>query len=236
MCFKITFKLKMKNGQVKVEVKQSTIPSAGMGLFAITDIPSGSIIVEFKGRIRKPNENISDNRSLIRFADDFFLECPDSDLGSFVNDPIDFPTSRRKLYESLESEIPFYQIHPVARMNSYIKLNQKMHRAFLVATNNIVKGEEIFCHYGFTQWFMKEFLNGFAFEERMDTKGFPPRIYTFPAFRAYVNIFYPNIKEYVAEDFPDGTTELTLIHSNAETTVIKLDNYASMLRKTTFKN
>jgi len=115
----------MTSRQIKAEARQSTIPNIGMGLFANTNISSGSIIVEFNGKIRKPGEDVSGNRSLIRFADDFFLECPDTDLGSFVNDPIDFPTTRRKLYESLEMKTSFYQIHPLARINSYIKINQK---------------------------------------------------------------------------------------------------------------
>lgn len=224
-----------KNKISKAHTDESTIPNSGKGLFALVDIPVNSIIAEFVGKIRKPSENVEQNRSLIRFSDGYFLECPDTDLASFVNDPINFPTTRRKLYEALESEQSFYQIHPLATINSYIKLNQQMHRAFLVATKPITEGSEIFCHYGFTQWFMKEYLNGFAYEEKMD-KGFPARIYAFPAFRAYINTFYPDCIDYKAEDYPDGTTEITLYQPNDNTTVICLDNYAGMMRKTVFKS
>jgi len=225
--------MRSRKQPLKVQVNKSTIPNAGQGLFATVDIPPKSIIAEFKGRVRKPDEDVKENRSLIRFADGYFLECPDTDLASFVNDPISFPTARRKLYETLESEAPFYQLHPNASVNSYIKLIQPKHRAFLVATTSIPTGTEIFCHYGFNQWFMKEFLNGFLLEEKMDSNGFPPRLYTCPAFKSYINTFYPDCIDYQAQDFPDGTTEIIIKQPNEESTVLMLDNYASMMRKST---
>jgi hypothetical protein len=226
--------MRSRKQSLKIEVKESTIPNAGQGLFATVDIQPKSIIAEFKGRVRKPDEDVTKNRSLIRFADGYFLECPDTDLPSFVNDPIDFPTTRRKLYETLESEKSFYPMHPKASNNSYIKLMQPKHRAFLVAIIPIPCGSEIFCHYGFNQWFMKEFLNGFSFEEKMDLNGFPPRLYACPAFKSYINTFYPNCIDYQAQDYPDGTTQITIKQPNSESTVLQLDNYASMMRKTTF--
>ena len=40
--------------KIKVYAKKSTVPDSGIGLFAITNIKKDSIIVEFKGKLKKP--------------------------------------------------------------------------------------------------------------------------------------------------------------------------------------
>jgi hypothetical protein len=222
----------------KVYEKQSTLSNAGKGLYAAEDISAKSIISEFKGKLKKPTDEIINTRSLIRFADDYYLECNDNDIASYVNDCIDFPTDkpRRKLYETLESDTPIYKIHKNATLNSYIKLDQKRHKVYLVAITDIKKDQEIFCHYGFTQWFKKEFLHGFLYEERMDTLGFPKFIYSFPAFKSYVNHFYPTCETYQIETYEDKTSQVILVHTDKTQTVIVLEDYAGMMRKTVFKD
>ena len=65
----------MKKRLDKVYAKESTEPSMGKGLFAKSNIKKGSIIVEFKGKLRKPNDNITNQRSNIYFEDEYVLEC-----------------------------------------------------------------------------------------------------------------------------------------------------------------
>lgn len=86
--------------------KESSVPNIGKGLFAKTNIKKGSIIVEFKGKLRKPNEHslIKDGRSNIYFEDDYVLECPENDLASYANDAINFTRKRRKLMETLRKK------------------------------------------------------------------------------------------------------------------------------------
>ena len=139
----------------KVIAKESTIPVMGKGLFAIVDIPKGSIIVEFKGVLKKPGERVSDNRSNIHFCDNYVLDCPKTDLASFANDAIMFTRERRFLLSSLKSSEPFYKKHPNTTVNADININNKLHRAFLTASENIKVGDEIFTHYSFPYWFKK---------------------------------------------------------------------------------
>jgi uncharacterized protein len=218
----------------KIYVSESTIPNIGKGLFAKTPIKKNSIIVEFKGKLIKPTDNVTSNRSLIRFSDGSFLECGPSDLASFTNDPIQFPTARRKLYEALEKEDSFYCMNNSSTNNSYIKLNEKLHRAFLVALDDIDKDAEIFCHYGFAYWFMKEFTNGFLYEDRLD-KGIFPKLYDYPAFKLYVNTFYPTFTEFKVAEYDSGETDVIICYAESNiNTVIHLEDYSKILRKTVF--
>ena len=228
----------MSKPSVKAHVATSTIPDSGQGLFATVPITKGSVIAEFKGKLLKPDQQIGSNRSLIRFADDWYLECNSTDLASFANDPVQFmPNGRRKLYKSLEADQSFYHIHPVAKINSKIKLNEQRHRAFLVATTDIKPLEEIFCHYGFQYWFMKEFCSGFLFETKMNTDGFPKQIHNYPAFKLYVATFYPGSSEYTATEYESGETDIIISYpQTAYQTVLRLGDYAGMMRKAVLKN
>jgi hypothetical protein len=132
-------------------VSQSSIPNSGNGLFARKTIKKGAIIAEFKGKIvQKGDDDSEDSNSVVDFQDGFVLVCDGTDVAaSFANDFIQFPTTRRKLMESLRSNTPFYSIHPNATRNSNIDLDTAHHRAFLVASTKIRCGKEIFTHYGF---------------------------------------------------------------------------------------
>ena len=81
---------------------------------------------------------------------------------------IDFTFQRRKLLKSLNSNKPFYRIHPKAKLNASIKLNNKLHRAFLQADKDIKQNEEIFNHYYFDYWFMQEFKEYKGFKKYID--------------------------------------------------------------------
>ena len=56
--------------QAKVYAKESNVPNIGKGLFSNTNIKKGSIIAEFKGKVKNPGENLSSSRSNIYFDDD----------------------------------------------------------------------------------------------------------------------------------------------------------------------
>jgi hypothetical protein len=79
------------------------------------------------------------------------LPCsfPLTDLASFANDAINFTRKRRQLMKSLQSNEPFYTKYKNTKVNAEIKINDDLHRAFLIACNDITTNEEIFCHYGF---------------------------------------------------------------------------------------
>jgi hypothetical protein len=81
--------------------------------------------------------------------------------------------------------------HSGTNINSHIKINNNLHRAFLISDMDIPKDTEIFCHYDFPFWFEQEIRTGFAQEEEIELNGFPSNVFTYPSFVAYVKEFYP---------------------------------------------
>ncbi|BCS82791.1 SET domain protein [Cotonvirus japonicus] len=216
------------NKNVKVYAKTSTIPEIGLGLFAKKLIKTGSIISEYRGQLRNTFTDIENNRSVIYFNDDTFLECFDNDLASYANDAINFTGKRRKIMDDLRSNHPFYAKHENATVNSTIKVNTKLHRAWLLALNDIQPDQEIFCHYGFSYWFGTEISKlGFSQEQEIDEKGFPDKIFQFPAFVAYLNEFYPDHTNCLVKPYYDDHELVIEFGSDGK----KCDNYIVMILK-----
>ena len=174
----------------KTYVKESTIPNCGKGLFANKFIKEGQIIEYYTGILKK--KNIIGTRSNIYFDDGTIMQCFDNDKASFANDAIKFDNKRRKLMETLKSEIPFYDTYPNICINAEINIINKRKKAYLKATKDIKPDEEIFCHYGFKYWLIQELQYGFLQEEEIEKNGFPDNIFHFPAFKKYVEKFYPD--------------------------------------------
>ena len=217
--------------QDKAYVKESTVPGIGKGLFAIKDIKKDSIIAEFKGRLRKPGDVIKSTRSNIYFEDEYILECPDNDLASYANDAINFPKERRQLLKTLNKAEPLYKKHPTARVNAGIKINNNLHRVFLVADEDIAVNEEIFCHYGFKYWFAQEITKlGFMEEDEIEQNGFPEKIFDYPAFHAYIKEFYPKTTGIMAIPFRDFY-DVVVQFEGGERVTMPMVNYAKMISK-----
>ncbi len=215
----------------KVHSQDSTIPSIGKGLFASTNIKKGSIIVEFKGKLRRPGENINSSRSNIYFHDEYILECPPTDLASFANDAINFTRSRRKLMETLTSNEPFYKKHPNAKVNADIKINNNLHRAFLIAMDDINVGEEIFTHYGFMYWFKQEISEiGFLQEDEIEENGFPEKIFEYPAFLSYIKDFFPDYESHEVKLYGDAFDFIIKLKSGSFY-VVMIENFANKIQR-----
>lgn len=220
-----------KNNPPKVYSKNSVIPNIGKGLFAKIKINKGSIITEFKGKLRKPGEHASSSRSNIYFNDECFLECPETDLASFANDPINFTKDRRKLMKALRSTKPFYRKNPNTKINAEIEIKDKSHRAFLIASDDIMPDEEIFCHYGFLYWFKIEITRiGFLQEDEIEKNGFPEKIFEYPAFLSYVKEFYPT---YISHEIkPYGDVYDFIVHlQSGHHVLMPIENFASQITR-----
>jgi SET domain-containing protein len=202
---------------LKVYPSDSTIPGIGKGLFAKTLIKKDSVIAEYKGKLRKPNEHI--------------LECPPNDLASYANDAINFTGKRRQLIASLKSSEPFYKKHQNANVNATIKINDNLHRAFLIASNDINIDEEIFCHYGFIYWFKVELSTvGFLEEKEIEENGFPEKIFEYEAFISYIRHFYDDYKKHEVE--PYGNNYDFIIHSNSGGYyIIPMENFSNLIER-----
>lgn len=219
-----------------VYIKESTIPNIGKGLFAKTNIKNGSIIIEFRGRLRKPNEKILSSWSNIYFIDGYVLECQPNDIASFANDVIDFNGRIRQLMKSFKSCEPFYKKYPNFNLNAQIKINNNYHRAFffLIATNDIDIDHEIFCHYGFQYWFKKEITTiGFLREDEIEQNGFPEKVFEFPAFVSYIKEFYPTSIEFKCGPFKNGFV-VTIIYNNNNNIVVPIENFANYISKISY--
>lgn len=215
----------------KVCINNSTITGTGKGLFAKVVIKQGSIIAEYRGKLRNNNQQIQNLRSVIYFNDNTFLECPSDDLASYANDAINFTGIQRKIMETLKADAPFYTKHKSAVINSTIKINTKLHRAFLIATRDIPTNQEIFCHYGFSYWFGTEMTKiGFLQEAEIEENGFPDKIFEYPAFARYIEEFYPDCTDITVKPFgPDYDVVLDFGPDNHIVMVMK--NYSNVVQK-----
>lgn len=216
----------------KVYIKNSSIPAYGKGLFANIHIKKGSIIAEFKGKLLSPGESPTDNRSNVYFNDEYIIQCHPKNPASFANDAINFNRERRHMIKALNSTEPFYRMHPNSIVNSEIKINDNLHRAFLIATNDIQPNSEIFCHYSFPYWFKKELTEvGFLYEDEIEKNGFPTDIYKYPAFQSYLTHFYPDMIKFEVRQF-DQTSVDIIIHIKGDSfVIINLKDYASKISK-----
>ena len=84
----------------KVYIKESIIPRIGNGLFAKQNINKGSIIGEFKGKLRKPCEKIISNHSLS--IDEFRIITFDKISDEFEKSLIEIIEKFRTLSQDIE--------------------------------------------------------------------------------------------------------------------------------------
>jgi len=115
----------------ELEIRQSTIPQAGKGLFTLVDIDKDSKISEFTGEIISEEDSLKlegpRGHYLIDAGDGKMLDVYNSDcLAKSANDARDH------------------------RNNSEIV--EEHGRFWLVSTRDIYAGEEIFCSYGDGYW------------------------------------------------------------------------------------
>jgi len=113
---------------------QSTIPEAGVGLFAKKDIKKGEKICEYIGK--KIRRVPKDARYCIKLRNGMYVDAidPNSGHGRFSND------SLHKLLDNAEFVEDF------------------ANTVFLEATRDIKAGEEIFCSYGW-EYYLNEDLD-----------------------------------------------------------------------------
>jgi uncharacterized protein len=118
-------------------IKRSRLPNAGKGLFTRIDIPKGTRIVEYKGRIQ-PWREVKDkdgiNGYLMYINRDVVINALPAvkTLGRYANDA-----------QGL------VRLEGVRNNSEYVTEGR---RCFIEATRNIKAGEEIFVNYGREYW------------------------------------------------------------------------------------
>ncbi len=125
-------------------LKKSGLPRAGKGLFTKTEIPKGTVIVEYKGRITTWDEikhEDGKNGYLYYINSKRVINAKPNikTFGRYANDARGWSRA-----EGLRNNA------------EYIEKNK---RCFIKSTRKILKGEEIFVGYGREYWEMMKKLN-----------------------------------------------------------------------------
>lgn len=213
-----------------VQIRDSCIPWAGKGLFAKQCFKAGMLVAEFDGGVYLKKDLPKEyNGSIISFNDNTAMYCNKDCLASYANDCIDFPELslavqtgmfvadigtkkiRRNLLRTLQRKRPFYRKCAEVKLNVEIFLWERPqgNRAFLRAIADIKANEEICCHYGFPYWYEKEAVFiGFSDENTLKTE-LPKDITVFPAFRHYIETFYPQAESWFK--LPDQSDQYTTV-------------------------
>lgn len=143
--------LSVDSDYLLLEVKPSTIPGAGLGVFAKTDFESGIILAEYRGIIILNNEmNVArySDKCLELNKEVSIVGC--NCIACLINDAIQF----KEIYTGNEiaeirknNSFPLYpdKDYNCVYMNTFSKI-------FVMSIRSIKQGEELFCNYGTGYW------------------------------------------------------------------------------------
>jgi len=118
-------------------LKRSLLPGAGKGLFTKADIPKGTLIVEYKGRIYTWNEiNHEDGYNAYLY---------------YINSKhvIDAKPYKKALARYANDARGWTRVKGLRNNAEYVEKNK---RCYIKSTRKISKGEEIFVGYGREYW------------------------------------------------------------------------------------
>jgi SET domain-containing protein len=120
----------------QLEIRESTIPGAGMGLFTKEAIPKGATITEYTGRIRKWKdvENEDNNYYILYVTRNHVIDCNrrKSTLARYINDA--------------------KGLKKIKGINNNTEFRRQGLRIFVEAIKKIPAGSELFVGYGKEYW------------------------------------------------------------------------------------
>lgn len=119
-----------------LEIKESNIPGAGKGLFTTIDIPKGTRITEYKGRVRKWKEVEDDH-------DNYYI------LYVTRNNVIDAKRYKTAIAKYINDAKGLKKIKGLNNNTEFVREGKRM---FVEATKNITAGSELFVGYGKDYW------------------------------------------------------------------------------------
>ena len=120
--------------RVAVKVATSTLPGAGLGLFAAEDIPSNTVIGEFCGDI------VPSILKAMRMKERRYLARKKG--GAYIDSANHPEVMMRYICHHPRSE----------RRNCELELPTELERRTVRTTRAVVAGEELFCDYGSAYW------------------------------------------------------------------------------------
>ena len=159
-----------------IEIKESNIKGAGIGIFATEDIDKGNIITEYSGKIISTEEfdkqykenDVEMNYYTIKYSDKVKIvgDMNSQDIkkcGQLLND-----AGTLKDPNKLDIDNAKEYILTAKKTNcEFIKsiLNDGL---FIISTIDIKKGEELFVHYGYSYWFKPNNFDFLKHSELLD--------------------------------------------------------------------
>lgn len=111
-----------------VEVRKSTIPNAGNGLFSLVDRKRNQRIVTLEGERSYTKDIDFGGRYCLEYKDDHFIDCENSTTccaGRYINDPRDSK-----------------------QVNCKFIYDKQQDKVWVVSTKHIHPGQELFLSYG----------------------------------------------------------------------------------------
>ncbi len=128
-----------------LSVGKSTIAGAGVGVFAIRDIPAGTRICEYTGRECSLAEDRTD-MTYTYVVDQDHVIVGDG-ISSKINDSVDF----RQL--SYDETVTFFTQKGLPYLFPHnCKFTVEHKKVYVDAIANIAPGQELFADYGFKYW------------------------------------------------------------------------------------
>lgn len=121
-----------------LEVAESKLPLAGMGLHTFIDINKDEVIALFKGEILT---DFQAKERVIKAKDQYFINLPDGRI---------LDSKRRACFAKYANDANGSSKSNF-KNNAKIGMDEKRN-VCLIATRKIRKGEEIFCSYGKRYW------------------------------------------------------------------------------------
>jgi hypothetical protein len=126
-----------------LEVRQSTIEGAGNGVFSVDHITAGDTIAVYDGMFFSSLVNSSIYS--YQFEDGYVVEPYITTTVRFINDIIDLPFSVKAGY------VVYFDIKRNVKFEEVI-VDDKLHVLYVVATKDILPGEELFINYSMRYW------------------------------------------------------------------------------------
>ena len=124
--------------KINLQVKRSTVPGSGKGLFTKVEIKKGEKIVEYKGKVStwKDVDHADGTNAYIYYVN--------------KNRVIDARTYKKALARYANDAKGFNRLKGIVNNSNYVV--EKGGRVFIEAVKNIAPGEEIMVEYGKEYW------------------------------------------------------------------------------------
>lgn len=137
----------------RIEIRTSQIKSAGDGIFAKTDIPSGELICEYIGDLVDGGDNLSSDQSDVAINVGGGLAVVGNGIGAKINDIVKVgPITEEEFDLILASET--FPVHDGHIINCAFEIKGSGEFAIvnIVSIRDIQAGEELFISYGYNYW------------------------------------------------------------------------------------